>query len=63
VRLLQIVRSHQVLSRHFADAHHPDSIRGNRLVDERRVHERTGAGRRSLIAFGSYRVMCFKQRL
>lgn len=47
----------------FAYADHPDSIGRDGLVVEGRVHEDTGAGWWSLVAFGGYRVVRFQQGL
>lgn len=52
-----------MFSRDFTYADHPDSIGRDRLVVEGGVHEDTGAGWWSLIAFGGYRVVCFQQGL
>lgn len=52
-----------MLSRDFAYADHPDSIRRDRLVVQGGVHEDTGAGGWSLVAFGGYRVVGFQQGL
>lgn len=52
-----------MFSRDFAYADHPDSIGRDGLVVEGGVHEDTGAGGWSLVAFGGDRVVCFQQRL
>lgn len=52
-----------MFSRDFAYADHPYSIRRDGLVVEGGVHEDTGAGWWSLIAFGGHRVMGFQQGL
>lgn len=57
------MQTHQVLAGHFANANHPDCVWGNRLVIQSCIHERTGAGGRGLVVFGSHRVVSFQERL
>lgn len=52
-----------MLAGHFANANHPDCVWGNRLVIQGCIHERTGAGGRGLVVFGSHRVVSFQERL
>ena len=55
--------TYQVLPGHLAYAHHADGVGGDGLVVERRVHEGTRAGGRSLEGLGRHRVVRLQQRL
>ncbi len=57
------MQSYQMLSSHFADAHHADGISWHRYTVDGRLHESTGARGRSLTRLRGHRVMRLQQRL
>lgn len=59
----QWMQSYQMLSSHFADAHHADGISWHRYTIDGRLHESTRARGRSLTRLRGHGVMRFQQRL
>lgn len=57
------MQSYQMLSSHFADAHHADGISWHRYTVDGWLHESTGARGRSLTRLCGHRVVCLQQRL